>query len=188
MRLFIAVWPPPQVLEGVTLLQGRLREMVPGVAWVPVPAMHVTLKFIGEASSEQLDQLMDNLEAVASESKEFTLTLSKLGAFPKLGSPRVPFLGISGDIDRLGRLAERLSDACAHVCGIDEQAFRPHLTLGRVRNRADETALAAAMSATPFTGLPEWKVDSFDLVESTLSRSGPSYRIVRRFHLGSAVT
>ncbi|MDP9386758.1 MAG: hypothetical protein M3Q48_02235, partial [Actinomycetota bacterium] len=45
MRLFVAVWPPADVVDGLAALP---RPEVPGLRWTAPEQWHVTLRFLGE--------------------------------------------------------------------------------------------------------------------------------------------
>ena len=57
-RLFVAVWPPDHVIE---LLDDVERPRDPGVKWVPVENLHITLRFLGDAD---VDEVADHLDQV----------------------------------------------------------------------------------------------------------------------------
>ena len=126
-RLFVAIDLPEVVKNTLVRLQGGL----PGARWVPLEAMHLTLRFIGEVDGAQVDDIHGALSRVTVES--FTVRLFDAGAFPNRGRPRVVWAGVerSADLDALkARIDAALGDA---DCGPDERKFAPHVTLARLR-------------------------------------------------------
>ncbi len=50
MRLFVAVWPPPEV---VAVLASLDRPVVDGVRWTTQEQWHVTIRFLGSVESAE---------------------------------------------------------------------------------------------------------------------------------------
>ena len=164
MRLFVAVWPPEEVVARIAALD---RPSVPGLRWTDVRQWHVTLRFLGEVA--------DVDEAVGALSQ----------APPTVGGPVVARMG-----PETGRFGQRVLHV--PVTGLDEVAaavtaataavgeppedrpFRGHITLGRVRR-------GTRVDLRPFCGLArvgEWEVPSVDLVVSHLHPHGARYETV----------
>ena len=47
MRLFVAITPPPRVLDELEARVAPLRPAWPALRWTGQPAWHVTLAFLG---------------------------------------------------------------------------------------------------------------------------------------------
>jgi 2'-5' RNA ligase len=102
----------------------------------------------------------------------------ELGAFPNGRRPRVIWLGLTGALDQLSALQRELDSALVAL-GIPAEVrpFRPHLTLGRVRDGAPPPApetFAAAAAAVDATDAPV-PVASVRLVRSELGLGGARY-------------
>jgi len=54
VRLFIAVWPPPEVVDVLRTLE---RPTIPGLRWTTPDQWHVTLRFIGDADPPDVGPL-----------------------------------------------------------------------------------------------------------------------------------
>ena len=63
VRAFIAVDLPPDLQERLALVINNLKEQMGDVPirWVPAENMHLTLKFLGDVSLNNLDVLKDIL-------------------------------------------------------------------------------------------------------------------------------
>ena len=73
----------------------------------------------------------------------------------------------------------------ANGYALDARAFRPHITLARVREElplANARALAAAARAVVYKGVQQ--VSALSLLESTLAPGGPKYSLVASIPLG----
>ena len=182
VRVFVALDLPPQAKESLNKTVGKLRNSLPaGVRWVRPEGIHLTLKFLGDVESAMVEPLLGAIAAVAArdEHKPFSLELSGLGVFPNTGEPRVLWAGVAGELDELGRLQQSMEDA---ICGLgyqrERRPFRPHLTLGRVREHAspaDRRDIGAQISqANPLESSP-WQVTEVHLISSNLTPQGAIY-------------
>lgn len=61
-RLFVAVWPPPDVIETLARLP---RPEAPKVRWTAPDRLHVTLRFLGEADEDAAADALRGLRASA---------------------------------------------------------------------------------------------------------------------------
>lgn len=146
---------------------------------------HLTLRFLGELTEAQLTAIVPRLGEVARSERPFRLRLEGVGAFPGPHRPRVVWTGVTGGGVELRALAHRVRLALEPVVGPETQPFAPHLTLFRVRSRADEIAAGELLRGTrPPPPAREVTVDAFALKESVLGRGGAVHRTLVSFPLG----
>ncbi len=165
MRLFVALLPPPRVLDEVEAAFAPHRDGHPGLRWTGRVTWHVTLAFYGEVEGRVADRLLPRLERAAARHPARDLAFTGAGTFPRRTSAaRVLWTGIDADL-------RRLADSCLAAGrreGLDtstHQHYYPHLTVGRARTPIDLTTLVAHLSA--FEGTP-WPADEIHLVQSHL--------------------
>ena len=93
---FVAIDLPPDVQECLTQISAQLREQVGerSVRWVPIPNIHLTLKFLGDVSVNNLDVLKEIISAEAAQQKPMEFSVGRLGAFPKAAHPRIVWVGV----------------------------------------------------------------------------------------------
>ncbi|HEY9385188.1 MAG TPA: RNA 2',3'-cyclic phosphodiesterase [Gemmatimonadales bacterium] len=174
MRLFVAVPLPPPALEEAGALLRTLRGLEWPVRWVRDDGLHVTLKFFGEVSSDRLEAIQELLQFATAGMGPLELALAGGGAFPSAQHPRVLRLELSAGPD-LELLQDRLERGGEQIGFAPEgRPFRPHITLGRVRegDRLPPGAIRqveALPHGTPF--LAEQVV----LFDSRQTSQGPSY-------------
>lgn len=176
MRLFLAINLDPALRRAVVDATAPLRDAAPGVAWVAEPRIHLTLKFLGEQPSERAEQIAAALRTVAARHRTMELELGGIGAFPSFRRARVVWMGIEAE-PRLELLHHDVEVACERLgFELDGRAYRPHLTLGRVKGRASEDAmraLARAAKRVNFRGASS--VETVDLMHSKPAPSGARY-------------
>jgi 2'-5' RNA ligase len=168
MRLFVAVAPPPAVLDELDALAGPLRARRQDLRWTGIEAWHVTLAFLGQVDESAAARLVPRLERAARRHRAFRLAFCGAGAFPSPARANVLWSGLSGDKGALAHLAESVA-AGARRAGAPPpdkgRRFQPHLTLARCRMPADVTELVAALAR--YQGQP-WTADRIHLVRSRL--------------------
>jgi RNA 2',3'-cyclic 3'-phosphodiesterase len=177
-RLFVALTPP----EAVRAELAALAEPLVGVDWTPPANLHLTLRFIGETGPERQAGIEDALAGVRVE--PFVLPVEGTGVFPARGRAKVVWVGTGHAHTRLFQLRQRVDDALLSVAlDLDVRHFHPHLTLGRIRENADEKALARYLKRHDSFEAPPFRVDEFQLYASELGPGGAAYRVLRRFPL-----
>ena len=183
MRLFVESVLEPLALDEVWSVGQQMRGE-PGfphgaVRWVKREAMHLTLRFLGEVNEDRLPEIIGALAELQGAGR-FDLRLVTVGSFGGR-RPRVIWVGIEQDdgYQQLQRMRLRLDEALATM-GFETEggAYRPHLTLGRVRRQAtrdDQAAIRSAVETAPPLRIRA-SVSRAALVESTLLKDGPRYR------------
>jgi RNA 2',3'-cyclic 3'-phosphodiesterase len=168
MRLFVAIVPPPDVLDGLEEAVRPHLDAVEGLRWARRDLLHVTLTFLGEVDDRTLDRLLPRLERAVGRHERMALSLAGAGAFPSNGAhARVLWTGLYGDRRRLARLAASTTAAGRRAGTLPDKhkGFRPHMTLARSRRPVDVRSLVEALSS--FAGAP-WTAGSVQLMCSHL--------------------
>ena len=185
MRLFIAINLPDSERQAVHHSTAPLRAAAGGVTWVAPDCIHLTMKFLGEQRPEDVPAVRDALAAVASRFQPLRLDVGGVGAFPHLRAPKIFWMGIAGD-PKLELLHHDLEVACGALGHeVEARAFRPHLTLGRVKRdltREQEGALAKLAMGIRYRAAID--VRTIDLMQSELSSTGPRYTVLAAVPLG----
>ena len=168
MRLFVAIAPPPAVLDHLDTAAGPFRAGRPDLRWTSRDAWHVTLAFLGQVDESAAARLMPRLERAAHRHRAFRLAFRGAGAFPAATRANVLWSGLAGDRGALARLAESVAAGASRAGAPPPdrgRRFRPHLTLARCRVPADVTEIVAALAG--YQG-PQWTADHMHLVRSRL--------------------
>ena len=138
-RVFVAVHIGDAVRREaarvISALQIKLEaaKTPPKVTWVKPPAMHVTIRFLGEVELDEVERIKPLLAppiAIA----PFDVHWRGIGTFPNNRHPRALWLGVIKGAAQLAALeaeiSKRLTGAAVEL---DERVLLPHLTLGRVK-------------------------------------------------------
>ncbi len=176
MRLFIAIEVPEVVKKELAVAQGRLRVAGVDASWTRAEGMHLTLKFLGEVTDQQVPEIMSNLRKAAEGIGPLGLTVSGVGTFPNPKNARVVWIGLAGDIEKLTRLQVAVENAMVLIgMAREERKFTPHLTLGRIKNIRSRDRWVTTLEKVKEISLPEFKVTSVSLMQSELRPAGAVY-------------
>ena len=154
IRAFIAVPLPRSLLDQLAALQHQLGEQASprSVRWVRAEGIHLTLKFLGDTSTERLPDIKQALAAVARHAPTCTFTVEGLGCFPNPRRPRVVWVGVQEPTGWLEVLQDAIEEAMTHFgYSREKRGFKPHLTLGRVDRRASRSDAAQVGEAVAST-------------------------------------
>jgi 2'-5' RNA ligase len=185
IRAFIAIQATDEVRKLVKQIAGELEAAGADVKWVEPENVHLTLKFLGNITLEDVGKLKPALDRALQGCRSLLLTVAGVGCFPGgRQAPRVVWIGLEGDLDALREIAAGVEEACAGL-GFEREkrAFKAHLTIGRVRrgsSRLEE--LSRAVDRIAFKPL-KLRVDRVNLVRSRLSPRGPTYTVMESVDL-----
>lgn len=193
LRLFISINFSRGLAERIKETVRRLREELPGVRWVRPENFHITLKFLGDVSEEQVPRIQKAIAEVARERSPLKIRLKDTGVFPSGRRPRVVWLGIDEGSEDITALARALEKTLAPLGFRPEKRnFTPHLTLGRIKD-GKSGRKAAKLFRGKFTALPEEnspggeKVDMVSLMKSRLTPQGAIHEEISAHRLEGRV-
>jgi 2'-5' RNA ligase len=174
-RLFTAIkiHPDKDFLAKFRELKHGLRSEQ--IKWVEEHNIHITLKFFGETSEDQIAGICSVLKKRASQTPVFEMRLTGLGIFGSSYAPKVIWAGIE-PYNELSSLM-RTIHADLQVLGYtpDRQNLVPHLTLGRIRTLNDKVIFNRATEQYKNIASQTMTAGEMILFESILRREGPEY-------------
>ena len=183
IRTFIAVNLADTLHERIAQVQQELKATKADVKWVDSHGFHMTLKFLGNVESAEMDQVVEatanSLEGVAPAA----ITFRGVGAFPKISSPRVVWVGVTEGGEQLVGMAERVEQAMEKLdFEREKRPFSPHLTLGRVRT-PHQPALSEAIERLREVEIGSMTVDAVYVMRSRLMPKGAVYSVISEIKL-----
>jgi len=180
-RLFVALTPPAIVRTELAALAD---DFLKDTRWTPEGNLHLTLRFIGEATEEKQAAMEAALAQVRVE--PFVLPVGGLGVFPPRGAAKVLWAGIGHGHTRLHQLRKQVDEALLAVdLTLDVRIFSPHFTVARLGENTDAKRLAKFLHRHRAFEAPPFRVTAFELYASELQPGRPpAYRAVRSYALG----
>jgi 2'-5' RNA ligase len=184
VRAFIAVDLTPEIRERIAEIQSLLGRFSHAVRWVRPESIHVTLKFLGEISAAQQQQIVGIFSAHKSGVTPFRIRVQGIGFFPDARRPRVVWLGIDEGQESLQSLAQFVEEQTKSAgFPSEERPFSSHVTIGRIKFMPDAKAFSEATVRFKEHGCGIAEVRQFFLYESQLNRSGAIYTKRATFEL-----
>ena len=183
-RCFVAVSLDAMLLTALSAAVARWRQEPPADAlrWAAPDGWHLTLAFLGSVDPRAVDGIAATVHRVAILHTPMQVRTGRLGAFPRSGSARVLWHGVTDPDGALAALAADLGDAL----GLPrDEPFRPHVTMARARRRPVDLRgwIEAASIAAPHGGLT---VRTVELVRSHPGAGPARYETLATFTLGGA--
>jgi RNA 2',3'-cyclic 3'-phosphodiesterase len=176
-RVFCAVELPEEVRRQLEEHILKLRKAVPDAAasWSRVENIHLTLKFFGNVALDQVPVITAAAARTVAEFSPFPIGIGNTGVFPRASRPQVLWIGVSDPSEKLSALQERLENECA-AGGFpkENRAYRPHLTIARIRRPDGARHLAGTHLQMQFNPT-EIELNELILFRSELSPKGSKY-------------
>ena len=186
IRAFLALEIPEDILNNVSRLQEKLKRDISGpISWTQAQGQHLTLKFFGNVSGEDVQCIGSAVENWTRLTQPLHLSIEKLGVFPNPHRPRVIWCGVAGDTEKLSALQKQLDGDFAGLgFPAEDRPFRAHLTLCRIKDPRDVSGVDKALTKyQAFTG-GEFTIKELVLFQSRLSSRGAVYTKLAVFPLG----
>lgn len=172
MRAFISIELPEEIKKEIF----RLQDLLPKFEGkkTELENLHLTLKFLGEISEEQLEKIKKELKEV--KAKSFKASLGELGVF----SPR--FVKIIW-IKLLGceKLQEEIDIKLKNLFP-KEKRFMSHITIARVKQVKERKSFIEEIKRLKTRWL-EFPIEKFTLRKSTLTKTKPVYEDIEVYQL-----
>jgi 2'-5' RNA ligase len=187
MRCFVAIEIDDSIQQALGDLQRELTKSTDtrkgDVKWVRPETMHLTLKFLGEVTDQQIVEICDIAKKVAQRHEAFDMSVRQVGHFGGDGA-RVLWVGAGLESEPLLKLQQDLEEEMAQIGWPKEnRKFSGHLTLCRVRNANAGLKLAKVAEKFADFDLGVTRCDSMCVFESELTPEGPVYTPLGRFKL-----
>jgi 2'-5' RNA ligase len=164
----------------------QLREASPdaSASWSRPENVHLTLKFFGNVPTESLAKISAAASRVVDGFSPFQIRIGGTGVFPRPSRPQVLWIGVEDPSGRLSEVQRRLQEECSREgFAKEDRAYRPHLTIARLRRSDGARKLAETHLQTKFRAA-EVSVTELVLFRSELSPKGARYTAISRHSLG----
>ncbi|HEX6718131.1 MAG TPA: RNA 2',3'-cyclic phosphodiesterase [Pyrinomonadaceae bacterium] len=176
-RVFCAVELPQEVRARLEEHISRLRREVPDAAasWSRVENIHLTLNFFGNVAVDRIPKISAAATRAVEQFSKFQIVVGNTGVFPRPSRAQVLWIGVNDPSGKLSALQQRLESECA-VEGFpkEDRAYRPHLTIARVRKPEGARRLADTHLNMKFAPI-EVDLKELTLFRSELSPKGSKY-------------
>jgi len=185
MRSFISIdIDDKTIVERIIAIEQLINRSGALLKLVEPENLHITLKFLGEIDIKDVQLIKMVIEKYAKNYEPFSISIKELGAFPTINSPRVIWVGIQENREKIIELAQKISSELEKL-GFrkEERTFHPHITIARVKRYNSELKRILRENQEIDIGIIE--VKSIKIKKSTLTSQGPIYTTLVEVPLGS---
>ena len=170
MRTFVAVEIDNiLVLDSIKNIQKNLSLQAKPV---DTQNMHFTMMFLGEISEDVIQKIQNALSEI--KFSEFVIKFIGVGAFPKVKSPRVIWVGVDEkSSEQLKALAIKVENTLSPLGFHNDKSFQPHVTIFRIKNKIKDISDELKKHNNYTIGMQ--KISKMKLKESKLTPNGPIY-------------
>ena len=157
------------------------------IRWVRDYQLHITLSFLGHTPSDSIDPIIKAVKGIFSNQKPLELTIEKTGCFPASTRPRVLWLGVSGDTEKLDLMVKEINGLLTPMgYFFEDSSFIPHITIARIRYPQKHTPDINEFLKSSYDGIV-FHADRVQFVSSELLTEGAVYTILKSFPLGENI-
>lgn len=183
IRVFLAIPLASLFEEEVAAFINPLKRSYPEVRWVQPSGIHVTLRFFGPVSRDEISKIRPCVIPFTKPVRPFEVFLQGFGAFPHLKRPRVLWVGMEGDLAPLKKLHREIEESLSQAgYPIEEREFKPHLTIGRVK----EGGRISGLEGIAFKPTEPKLIQEAVLFESRLTPEGARYEAIETYPFSQA--
>ena len=180
VRAFIAFDFSEEIYSSLDRITIELKNQLGGlpVRWVPVHNIHLTIKFLGNITSFELEKLKNTLSDISKSIPLINITLLGSGAFPSYERPKVIWIGLKYP-PALEEFQQLLEDrAASQGFQRENRKFSPHITIGRVARKAEKREITEIGRILENINIGQLGNDCFrnvHIFRSELKPDGPVY-------------
>ncbi|KZE64630.1 hypothetical protein AWM68_10845 [Fictibacillus phosphorivorans] len=179
---FIAVKLPAEVKARLAEFCKLIKKDHPFKTWVHLEDLHITLAFLGSASTQQLDKLHELLTEEVPKHDEFSLNIDHFGFFGSKQNPKIFWAGVE-EQHSLYRLQKQVAYICEKAgFTLEKRPYAPHITLARKHIDSIDRSLNMAEWWKQYADDIEFKADQILIYETHIEKL-PKYKIVQSFSL-----
>lgn len=176
VRTFLALNLPENIIASISRIQKDLMAYNLNIKEVKPENIHLTLKFLGNTRISDMERIHHAIKDVASDFSPFLLAAKGVGVFPDLRRPRVIWVGISEEIDRLVLLQKQLDKKLNEIgFNKEKQTFKGHLTIGRIKGNINRKIFDEILNKHEQFCTKTFFADRIYLLQSVLKPAGPIY-------------
>ena len=176
LRTFVSIPVPSQIYK----IQKRFISGNPNssnLRLIDKNNIHLTLRFIGQTPQSSINKIKKGLDFIVNNFQPFQLNIQGFGFFPNMDIPKVLWAGLSGEIDILSKLVNKINNSLIPL-GFDnpDKDHIPHISLARSNNKETISNISQIMKIE-YCPIP-FNVKKINFISSELFPKGSVYTIL----------
>ena len=184
-RIFIAINLPQKSKEQLLKWQHQWPELK--ARWTTEENLHLTLAFLGNTSDQELAEVCNLLKQVGERHSPFSVEFTSIAYGPSSANPRMIW-AVGKKSSELLALQKDIENTLVNSNQIhfqrESRPFSLHLTLARLKAFELQRLDAEEFPEVHEDVSISLEAKSFEVMESTLKRSGAEYAILQSIPLG----
>ena len=182
-RIFIGVQLSGYLMGTIPMVKSTIEDKKELINWVSGKNLHLTLSFIGEINSKNIDQLKVELNNILTFNS-FDITVNGTGSFPSLENPRILWLDIQKGRNQLVNIQNDIEKiAMPFKENKKNEKFIPHITIGRIKNVNKNINLDLSTFSNAVYSDITIPIKTIYLFKSQLLESGVEYSVLSKYSL-----
>jgi 2'-5' RNA ligase len=174
LRVFLSVDIEDEtLLDRIVASQNKLDRDAAKMKLVERENIHFTWRFFGDTPMHKIDEIRSELAGL--EWAPFTIQVDGVGAFPSLRRPRVIWIGVTENAEKMVSLKTDTDGRLVKLGYPPEKKFTPHATIARIRFVKDAKNLTKNLEGLARESIGPMEVASIRMTKSTLTPSGSVY-------------
>ncbi|MBT9437873.1 MAG: RNA 2',3'-cyclic phosphodiesterase [Desulfobacterales bacterium] len=176
IRTFIAFKLPKNIISSISEIQNRFKSYAFKARWVNPANIHLTLKFLGDINYTDIEKVSEAIINAVNSHTPVSLAVKGAGVFPGIKRPRVIWVGLTGEIEKLVGIQNDIEENLEEL-GFprEKRPFRGHLTLGRIKGKINPKKLLDAIKKFEKFESELFTADKIFLFKSDLKSTGSVY-------------
>ena len=184
IRCFVAIEIPDRIQAILSEVQSDFRSRIKKASWTRNGNFHMTLRFIGDVETTQIQEIDETLQKAVNFLKPFSIEIGGIGTFPNLSRPRVLWVGLTQGVREVTTLSKRINRELAKLGFQKDSRFHPHFTLARLKEQVNMRTYTKLFNKHETIEGTVMNANHITLVRSELHPSGAVYTPINIYHLG----
>lgn len=186
IRTFLALDLDTPTRRSIAAAAGQLPVGESKMRWVQPQNLHVTMKYLGDVPDADVMDICRAVEDAAARLAPVEFDVVGLECTPSRGPVKMVWAGVREETGMLARTFAGLESAMeAMGFDVERRAFRPHVTVARVRYCEDPAGLRQATAQLADMEFGTLDCDEVVVYSSQPTKVGPEYAAMARCKLGS---
>ncbi|MFH1061297.1 MAG: RNA 2',3'-cyclic phosphodiesterase [Candidatus Omnitrophota bacterium] len=184
IRAFIALEISSELQEELKEIQKQLMQLPGEIAWIRPENLHISIRFLGDITQEQVNIIVQINEKIAKKLKSFPISLSVLGVFPYISDPHILWAGIGSGYSQVTQINTLVSNELSSMkLKYEDKHFHPHITLARIKSIKNKSELAEMIDKIKLRIASE-EISKLILYKSETTPKGAIYTKISEVQLG----
>jgi 2'-5' RNA ligase len=177
-RIFLALTPNKDLNDQIIELKKELKNTVLSEAdinWQKNSDHHLTINFVGAMEPEQIEEMYVGIEQINFMS-HLQIDVSAVSFFPNEDSQLL--VALVNPTNQLQKIFERIDEVVTRIgFGSSLKTFRPHITLGRFKDKGRPQYSFEEFSDINITS----RINMLDVYESEFDQGRTNYSLLKSF-------